>query len=46
MRSNIPSWRIDRNDGIKALSTAPLPHAERRAGESSCPRANCSVDGV
>ena len=46
MRSNIPSWHIDRTDGRKHLSAAPLPHAERMARPNSCPRAICYVDGV
>ena len=33
IRSNIPSWRIDRTDGSRPLSAAPLPHAERGAAE-------------
>ena len=38
IRSNIPSWRIDRNDGALMLAAAPLPHPERHgdnAGYSS-----------
>ena len=46
MRSNIASWRIDRTDGSRPLSAAPLPHAERTARPSSWQRAICSVDGV
>ena len=46
MRSNIASWRIDRTDGSRPLSAAPLPHAERAARPNSCQRASCSVDGV
>ena len=46
MRSNMASWRIDRTDGSRPLSAAPLPHPERAARPSSCQRASCSVDGV
>ena len=42
MRSNIPSWRIDRTDGRGPLSAAPLPHPKRTARPNSCRRAICS----
>ena len=46
MRSNIASWRIDRTDGAKPLSAAPLPHAERAPRPDSWKRASCFVDGA
>ena len=46
MRSNIASCRIDRTDGNRPLSAAPLPHSERTARKSSWKRAICSVEGV
>ena len=46
MRSNMASWRIDRTDGSRHLSAAPLPHAELAARPSSSQRASCSVEGV
>ena len=46
MRSNMASWRIDRTDGSRHPSAAPLPHPERTARPSSIQRAICSVDGV
>ena len=46
MRSNMASWRIDRTDGSRHLSAAPLPHPERAARPISFQRAICSIDGV
>jgi len=46
MRSNMPSGRVDRINGMKHLSAAPLPHSESTKRPNSCPRAICSVEGV
>jgi hypothetical protein len=46
MRSNIPSWRIDRADEMTYLSASPLPHADRTARPNSWERAIHSADGA
>ena len=46
IRSNIPSWRIDRTDGTRHLSALPSPQSERTASPNSCQRSICCVDGV